>query len=82
MNADACYAHSLPDEPKDKWQKLEEHLYGTAELARQFAEPFGAGDWAYPPPSSRPARGAWIETIFRSLADPAPQVAPHAGRVD
>ena len=42
-----CYAHSLPGQPKEKWQPLEEHLRQTAELARQFAEPFGADDWAY-----------------------------------
>ena len=41
------YAHSLPDQPPPKWHKLEDHLKSTAEKARQFAEPFGAGDWAY-----------------------------------
>lgn len=43
------YAHSHPDFPDDptKWQKLEDHLRGTAELARKFAEPFGCGDWAW-----------------------------------
>ncbi len=42
------YAHSHPDFPNDpgKWQKLEDHLRATAELARQFAEPFRSGDWA------------------------------------
>jgi CRISPR-associated endonuclease/helicase Cas3 len=41
------YAHSLPGQPPEKWQKLEDHLRGTAELAKKFAEPFGAGDWAW-----------------------------------
>jgi CRISPR-associated endonuclease/helicase Cas3 len=42
-----CYAHSLPGEPPDKWQPLEEHLKNVAEMARQFAEDFNSGDWAY-----------------------------------
>jgi hypothetical protein len=29
------------------WQPLEEHLKNVAELARRFAEDFGAGDWGY-----------------------------------
>ena len=43
------YAHSHPDFPNDpgKWQKLEDHLRATAELAREFAEPFGSGDWGH-----------------------------------
>lgn len=43
------YAHSHPDFPNDqsKWQKLEDHLQATAEMAREFAEPFGSGEWAY-----------------------------------
>jgi CRISPR-associated endonuclease/helicase Cas3 len=41
------YAHSLPGRPPDEWQPLEEHLRNVAELARKFAEPFGAGEWAY-----------------------------------
>ena len=41
------YAYSLPDKPVGEWQKLEEHLKNTAELARKFAEPFGSGDWSW-----------------------------------
>jgi len=41
------YAHSLPGQPPEKWQKLEDHLRNTANLARKFAEPFGAGEWAW-----------------------------------
>jgi len=41
------YAHSLEGRPQEEWQRLEEHLKNVAELARKFAEPFGAGDWAY-----------------------------------
>ena len=41
------YAHSLPGKPAAEWQVLEDHLRNVAELARQFAEPFGAAEWAY-----------------------------------
>ncbi|MBI4743809.1 MAG: hypothetical protein HY776_03155 [Actinobacteria bacterium] len=39
-----CYAHSLKRRPKSEWQTLEGHLKNVAELARQFAESFNAGD--------------------------------------
>lgn len=41
------YAHSLEGRPVEEWQPLEEHLRNVAELARSFAEEFGAGDWGY-----------------------------------
>ncbi|GMT48330.1 MAG: hypothetical protein IEMM0007_1896 [bacterium] len=41
------YAHSVDGRPTDEWQPLDEHLKGTAELARQFAEEFGSGERAY-----------------------------------
>jgi HD superfamily phosphohydrolase YqeK len=41
------YAHSLEGRPPSEWQPLEEHLKNVAELARRFAEDFGAGDWRY-----------------------------------
>lgn len=41
------YAHSLKEENKSKWQKLEEHLINVATLARKFADEFGAGDFGY-----------------------------------
>ncbi|RJQ14285.1 MAG: CRISPR-associated helicase Cas3' [Nitrospiraceae bacterium] len=41
------YAHSLEDKPPDEWHRLEEHLKGTAELARSFADEFGSGGWGY-----------------------------------
>jgi len=47
------YAHSdlknpgkLPEDGA-RWQKLEDHLKQTAELARRFAASFGAGCWRY-----------------------------------
>jgi len=41
------YAHSLSGKPMDEWQPLEEHLTNVADLAKFFADDFGAGDWAY-----------------------------------
>ncbi|MCX5807407.1 MAG: hypothetical protein NT010_15300 [Proteobacteria bacterium] len=38
------YAHSLPGRPKEEWQRLENHLKNVAELAKGFAEEFGAGE--------------------------------------
>jgi len=37
------YAHSLPGRPPSEWQRLEAHLKNVAEMARGFAESFGAG---------------------------------------
>lgn len=39
------YAHTLPDEPPEKWQRLEDHLWNVADLAATFAKPFGAEEW-------------------------------------
>jgi len=41
------YAHSLHGKPKKDWQLLEDHLRNVAEMASEFAESFGAGEWAY-----------------------------------
>lgn len=41
------YAHTLDGKPPSDWQPLEEHLKNVAEMARLFAEAFGAGDWGY-----------------------------------
>lgn len=41
------YAHSKENEPPTNWQPLEDHLKNVAEMARSFAEAFGAGDWGY-----------------------------------
>ena len=35
------YAHSLPGQPPDKWQPLDEHLRAAAELAKEFDVLFG-----------------------------------------
>lgn len=43
------YAHSRPDYPADraKWQTLEVHLAAVANMAAEFAAPFGSYDWAW-----------------------------------
>jgi len=33
----SIYAHSLPGQPPEKWQPLEEHLKRVAEKAGEFA---------------------------------------------
>lgn len=40
------YAHTPPP-GSDKWHELDKHLIAVAEMAKQFAEPFGAGELAY-----------------------------------
>jgi len=41
------YAHSLENQPPEKWQPLEEHLKNVAEMAAVFARPFRGEQWAY-----------------------------------
>lgn len=41
------YAHSVEGKPVDEWHLLEDHLKGTAELAKVFADAFGSGEWGY-----------------------------------
>jgi hypothetical protein len=41
------YAHSREVTPPSAWQPLEVHLKNVAEMAKKFAEEFGAGDWGY-----------------------------------
>jgi CRISPR-associated endonuclease/helicase Cas3 len=45
--AEMFYAHSKEGCPPDRWHPLDEHLKKVAELARSFAEAFGAGEWGY-----------------------------------
>ena len=45
-NAAPFYAHSKPG-PVEEWQPLVTHLRNVAKKAREFAEPFGAGEWGY-----------------------------------
>jgi len=39
------WAHSA--NANGEWHDLREHLESVAALARRFAEPFGAGEWAH-----------------------------------
>ena len=39
------YAHSIENEPPDKWQVLEDHLNNVRDLAGQFAALFNADAW-------------------------------------
>ena len=41
------YAHTKEGRPPEEWQPLDEHLKNVAEMARSFADNFGAGDLAY-----------------------------------
>lgn len=41
------YAHTRDGMPESEWQPLEAHLSAVAQLAAEFAKPFGAGDLAY-----------------------------------
>jgi CRISPR-associated endonuclease/helicase Cas3 len=47
--AAALLAHIERDSATGTWRKqpLEEHLRGTAQLAAEFARPFGGADWAF-----------------------------------
>jgi len=41
------YAHSREGSPPEDWHPLEDHLNEVAKIARDFANDFNAGDWAY-----------------------------------
>jgi CRISPR-associated endonuclease/helicase Cas3 len=41
------FAHSSHSLDDTTWQTLRDHLDGVANLAREFADSFDAGDWAY-----------------------------------
>lgn len=41
------YAHSLENESVEKWQSLQEHLENVANLSKDFADEFKAGEWGY-----------------------------------
>ena len=56
--AHALYAHSKDNTPQELWHLLEAHLRDTAEKACQFAEPWGAGDWAW--------NAAWLHDLGKA----------------
>lgn len=41
------YAHSVKGKPTGEWQGLHDHLLNVASLAKEFAEVFNSGEWAY-----------------------------------
>jgi len=41
------FAHTLPDQPPEQWQLLEDHLRNVAERAGELASSFGAREWGY-----------------------------------
>jgi len=47
MKDQEYYAHSREGKPPEEWHRLEDHLRKVAEMARRFADDFGAGEWAY-----------------------------------
>lgn len=78
------YAHSKEGKPPEEWHKLEDHLRGVAELARNFANEFGAGDWGY-------LAGLWhdlgkyseeFQERIRKLADPDAHIEGMPGKPD
>lgn len=78
------YAHSLPNEPPEKWQGLEEHLKNVAALARDFAADFNAGDWAY-------LAGLWhdlgkyseaFQNMLLATHDPDAHIETKQGKID
>jgi len=40
------YAHSLENQPEEKWQSLEEHAAQVAARAAGFANAFASAEWA------------------------------------
>lgn len=78
------YAHTKDNEPPEYWQLLETHLQHVAELARSFAEEFGAGDWGY-------LTGLWhdlgkyskeFQKYLTSTGDANAHIEAKPGRVD
>lgn len=41
----SVYAHSLPDQPQERWEPLAEHLEKVADLAGRFASAFHSREW-------------------------------------
>ncbi len=46
-NKHEYYAHSKEGKPREEWHRLEDHLKRVAEMARDFANDFGVGEWGY-----------------------------------
>ena len=60
------YAHSLEGKLLREWQPLNDHLKNVAEMARLFAERFGADDWGYMARlKKRPFSGTSAQRYYR-----------------
>ncbi len=40
------YAHSLPEQPEERWQTLATHFADCAKLARNFVTAFNSDSWS------------------------------------
>jgi len=47
MSNKKFYAHSKEGRSPEEWQPLEVHLRNVADMAAEFAKPFGGDQWAY-----------------------------------
>ena len=45
MKNNAIFAHSIKDQPVEKWHLLDDHLQKVAEIAADFANTFNADSW-------------------------------------
>lgn len=81
---DKYYAHSLAGKPPEEWQLLEEHLMNVADMAKRFADDFGAGMWGY-------LAGLWhdlgkysneFQERLQSLSDSDAHIETKIGRPD
>lgn len=69
------FAHSKDGRPPEEWQPLEEHLKNVAEMAAEFAKPFGGEEWAK-------IAGLWHDLgkysdTFQSYLETASSPDPH-----
>jgi len=78
------YAHSREGKPPEDWHRLEDHLKEVAEMARRFANDFGAGGWAY-------LAGLWhdigkyskeFQDRLTAASDPDAHIETKSGRPD
>ncbi len=81
---DSYYAHTLEDHPESDWQPLQAHLENVGFLAAEFAEPFGAGEWAR-------LAGSWhdlgkysgdFQDYLKSASSPDPHTAEYKIKID
>jgi CRISPR-associated endonuclease/helicase Cas3 len=78
------FAHTKPGAPEEAWEPLSDHLTKVADLAAEFAAPFGAEEWAR-------LAGLWhdlgkfsdaFQTYLRQVGSPDSHVADHMPKTD